>query len=338
MKYKESSYKFTFFLLYGLLCLCALGSIFVGRIQMPFSEIQSYFLSLLGLEELTNPLTDRILGVIRLPRIFLAVLVGGALALSGASYQTLFKNPLVSPSILGVSSGAAFGAALAMVIDAPWWQIQLFSLLFGLLAVVFANFISYIFGGRGLTVLILGGVVVSSLFGSMLSIVKLAADTENALPSIAFWLMGSMGRATFRDVLMMMPALFLSIGLLYVFRYQIDALAAGEDEALSMGVNIPLVKGCVIFAATLMTAVSVSVCGIVGWIGMIVPHMARFLIGASFPRLLWSSFALGGIFLLLIDDMIRGIPKLDLPLGVMTSIIGTPIFVFFLSKVKKGWG
>jgi iron complex transport system permease protein len=314
---------------------CALG---VGRYSIPLSEIRDIFLSRLGW---VTPYWDRtieqVLLDIRTPRIILSILVGGALAVSGASYQTLFKNPLVSPSILGVSSGAAFGAALAMVMNGPWWAVQICALVFGLLAVLGASLISLIFGRRELTVLILGGVVVSSLFGSMLSIIKLVADTDSQLPSIVFWMMGSLGRGTNEDVLVMLGCLAASLLMLYLFRYQINALSAGQDEAASMGVRTGLVKAVVIVSATLMTVSAVSICGIVGWVGMVIPHIARTITGASFPKLTVISFGLGALFLLLVDTLIRGVPGLDLPLGVLTSIIGTPIFVFFLSRVRKGW-
>lgn len=326
-------------LLYGLVFVVMILSLHIGRVEISFSQMVDCMKSYADSEAVGScpPLIGKVLIDIRVPRIILAVLVGGALAVSGASYQTLFKNPLVSPSILGVSSGAAFGAALAMVLNGTWWEIQLLALVFGLAAVGLANLIAFIFGRKELTVLILGGVVVSSLFGSLLSILKLAADEENVLPSIVFWLMGSLGRASMRDVQIIIPALILSLLMLYLYRYQINAMAAGEDEAATMGVRTSIVKICVITAATLMTGIAVSMCGIVGWIGMVVPHMARLTIGSSFPKLIGFSFALGGLFLLLIDNLIRGVPDLDLPLGVLTSIFGTPIFVFFLSRVHKGW-
>ncbi|MCD8339519.1 MAG: iron ABC transporter permease [Burkholderiales bacterium] len=320
------------------LVVCMILSLNIGRFQFTFSEMGDFFRTWItsGRDAADLTMGDVLLDI-RIPRVIAAILVGGALSVSGASYQTLFKNPLVSPSILGVSSGAAFGAALAMVMEGSWWEIQLFALIFGLIAVTFSTAISYIFGRKELTVLILGGVVVSSLFGSMLSILKLAADTENVLPTIVFWLMGSLARSSFRDIAVAIPALGISFVLLWLFRYQINALAAGEDEASSMGVNVPVTKLCVITAATLMTAVSVSICGIVGWVGMVVPHIARLTVGASFARLSIFSFLFGGLFLLGIDDLIRANPDWDLPLGIMTSLVGTPIFVFFLSRVKKGW-
>ncbi len=327
-----------FALLYLALALCTLLSLWVGRFSLAPGLVADIFLSRLHLvTPYWEPTLETVLMDVRLPRILLAVLVGGALSVSGVSYQTLFKNPMASPGILGVSAGAGFGAALAMVLDGMWWQIQLSAFVFGLCAVLMANFIAWIFGRQELTVMILGGVIVSSLFGALLSIVKLLADTDNALPSIVFWLMGSLGRGSHRDVLIMLPALLFSLGLLFLFRYQINALSTGEEEARTLGVNVRLLKMVVVIAATLMTVVSVSVCGIVGWVGLVVPHIARLLVGASYPRLLVASFGIGGLTLLLIDDVVRGVPGIELPLGVLTALIGTPVFVLLLSRVRKGW-
>lgn len=325
-------------MLYAALLACSVLALWIGRYSYTPRLMLDIFLSRLGLVTpyWEETMAQVLLGI-RLPRVLLAVLVGGALAVSGASYQTLFKNPMVSPAILGVSAGAGFGAALAMTQDSMWWEIQISAFIFGLSAVLATTMIAWIFGRRELTVLILGGVVVSSLFGALLSIVKLLADTENALPSIVFWMMGSLGRGTGRDVIIMLPALCFSLLLLFTFRYQINTLAAGEDEAASMGVNVRLIKTVVIVAATLMTVVSVSICGIVGWVGMVVPHIARMVTGASYPRLIALSFGLGGIFLLMIDTVVRGVPGVDLPLGVLTSLVGAPVFVFFLSRVRRGW-
>lgn len=324
--------------LYGILILCALLSFRVGRYGIELSTIIDIFLAKLGLvTPYWETAVQTVILNVRLPRILLAVMVGGALSVSGVSYQTLFKNPMVSPAILGVSAGAGFGAALAMIFNALWWQIQLSAFVFGMLAVLAAYVIAWVFGRQELTVMILGGVIVSSLFGALLSIVKLMADTDNALPSIVFWLMGSLGRGTMRDVLLMLPALLVSLGLLFIFRYQINTLSAGEEEAATLGVNVRQIKAVVVIAATLLTVVAVSICGIVGWVGLVVPHMARMFVGASFPRLIATSFGIGGLFLLLVDNIVRGIPGVELPLGVLTALIGTPIFVALLGRVRRGW-
>ena len=274
---------------------------------------------------------------IRFPRIMLAILVGGALSVSGASYQTLFKNPMVSPDILGVSAGAGFGAALAMINGANWVGIQLYALIFGLIAVVIAFFISQVFGGRSFTVLILGGIVVGSFFSALLSIIKTVADTENELPAITFWLMGSLSRGKISDVLVMLPAMIISLSALFLFRHHINALSAGEDVAQTMGVNVALIKIVIVASSTLMTVASVAIAGIIGWIGLVIPHFARMMVGASYAKIIVASFLLGGIFLLGIDNIIRGVPSVNIPLGTLTALIGTPVFVSLLSRLKRGW-
>ncbi|MDR2422228.1 MAG: iron ABC transporter permease [Deltaproteobacteria bacterium] len=310
----------------------------VGRYPVSFWELFDIFRHKLILgQPYGDPSLETVALTVRLPRIVLAVLIGGALSVSGASYQTLFKNPMVSPAILGVSAGASFGAALAMLYDAPWWQIQSSAFFFGLAAVAAAYLIAWTFGRQELTAMVLAGVIVGSLFGALLSILKLLADTESALPSIVFWLMGSLGRVSNRDVMIMAPILAISLGLLFLYRYQINALAMGEEVAVTLGVDVRVVKLLVVAAATLMTVASVTVCGVVGWIGLVVPHLSRLLAGADYPKLIAASFGLGGLILLLIDDLARGLPGAELPLGVLTSLIGAPVFVFLLTRVKKAW-
>lgn len=336
IKYKGFSIKFL--ILVALLIVGFFLSFLVGRypihpmtvidiIRSQFSNIQPYW---------DNTLETVVMEV-RLPRILLGILVGGSLSVSGASYQTLFKNPMVSPDILGVSAGAGFGAALAMLMSGSWVQIQLFAFIFGMLAMILAYGISSVYGRQELTILILAGVVVSSLFQALLSIIKTLADTESTLPSITFWLMGSLGKGSNTEVLVLLPIVVLSLLVLFLFRHSINALAAGEEEALTMGVNVPLVKFVVIITSTLMTVCSVSICGIIGWIGMVVPHIARIISGADFSKLSSLSFLIGGFFLLIVDNIVRGIEGVELPIGVLTSLIGTPVFAILLMRVKKGW-
>ena len=194
-----------------------------------------------------------------------------------------------------------------------------------------------IFGQQNITVLVLAGVVVSSLFQSLLSIVKTLADTEDALPSITFWLMGSLGKVSLNDLAIALPSVLVSLAALFFFRHQIDTLAAGEEEAAAMGVNVGAVKIAVVSASTLMTVSAVSICGIVGWVGMFVPHIARLLVGASYQKLSAASLLIGGFFLLMIDNIIRGIGAGTLPLGVLTSLVGTPVFVVLLTQARKAW-
>nr|WP_303862728.1 iron ABC transporter permease [Alkalibaculum bacchi] len=326
----------------AILGLCLVSLIFIsfliGRYQFTLKTLLDIFVScFIEIEKYWEKTLEVVILQVRFPRIILAVLVGGALSISGASYQTLFKNPMVSPDILGVSAGAGFGAALAMINEANWIEIQLSAFVFGLLAVSIAYIISRVFGGQSITVLVLAGVVTSSFFQALLSIVKTLADTDNELPSITFWLMGSLSRATNRDIFIMLPALCISLFLLYFFRHQINALSAGEDVVQTMGVNVPMVKIVVVISSTLMTVVSVGICGIIGWIGMVIPHLARMIVGADYSKMASVSFLIGGIFLLLVDNVIRGVEGVELPLGVLTALVGTPAFVALLSRARQGW-
>lgn len=290
----------------------------------------------MSLDRYWTDVTEQIVLGVRFPQIMLSILIGGALSVSGASYQTVFKNPMVSSDILGVSAGAGFGAAFAMLSGGTWWEIQIAAFVCGIAAVAIAYGIGAIFGKQNLTILVLAGVVVSSFFQALISIVKTVADTDSVLPSITFWLMGSLNKGDNTDLLISLPIIVLSLVLLFIFRHKIDVLAAGEDEAQAMGVNVNLIKGIVIVASTLMTASAVSVAGIIGWIGMVVPHIARAITGASYSKLIAGSFVIGGIFLLIIDNIVRTSFS-DLPLGVLTALVGTPVFVFLLVRTRKEW-
>ena len=332
----KTAFKLPLLLLSLLLAGTCWVSFFIGHYSIPARTVLDVLLSRIApIVPYWGKTLEVVVLDVRLPRILLGVMVGGSLSLAGVSYQTLFKNPLVSPDILGVSAGAGFGAALAMIHQAAWWQIQLYAFVFGILAVFLAWIISYLFARHEITILILAGMVVSSLFQACLSIIKTLADTENALPSITFWLMGSLGRSSAGDVVFMFPALVISGGLLFCFRHQINALSAGEDEAAALGVNVKLVKMTVIICSTMLTVTSVCVSGIIGWVGLVVPHIVRLISGAHFSRLAVLSFLAGGSFLLVIDNIIRGVQGVELPLGVLTALAGTPIFVAVLSRIRK---
>lgn len=321
----------------AVLVVVYLYSFLIGSVDISVGTVIDVLRSqLMPVEQYWDDVLEPIMLNVRFPQITLSLLIGGALSVSGASYQTVFKNPMVSSDILGVSAGAGFGAAAAMLAGGTWWEVQISAFVCGIVAVCVAYFIGAIFGKQNLTVLVLAGVVVSSFFQALISIVKTVADTDSVLPSITFWLMGSLNKGDNTDLLVMLPATVLSTALLFVFRHKIDVLAAGEDEAAAMGVNVTLVKGVVIIASTLMTACAVSVAGIIGWIGMVVPHIARTVTGASYAKLVAGSFVIGGIFLVLIDDIVRA-SFADLPLGVLTALVGTPVFVFLLVRTRREW-
>ena len=291
--------------------------------------------SLRGLEPYWESAAWKVVFQVRIPRILLALLVGGGLSVSGASYQTLFKNPMVSPDILGVSAGAGFGAALAMLRDGSWSEVQFSALLFGLLAVAAAYLIASVCGRTETTTLVLAGVVASNLFQALFSVIKIYAGTDSQLPSITFWLMGSLGKGDMQDAKTLLPVTLACLLVLLLFRRQTDVLSTGEEEAQSLGVNVRLVSFLVILSPTRMTVVSVSICGVIGWVGLVVPHISRMFAGAKFSRLLVLSFLIGGFFLLLMDNIIRGVGSVELPLGVPTALVGTPVFAALLVRSRR---
>ncbi len=334
--FRREQFTLLFIFLLGILTVLFFMSFLVGTYPVSVRTVWDVLRSrIMDVTPYWESAVEKVVFQVRVPRILLGIFVGGGLAVSGASYQTLFQNPMVSPDILGVSAGAGFGAAVAMLHDGTWAEIQLNALIFGLAAVGLAYFISLVCGRTEITTLVLAGVIVSSLFQALLSVVKTYADTDSQLPSITFWLMGSLGKGDMEDVRIYLPVTIICMFLLFLFRNQIDILAAGEAEAAAMGINVRLVRSIVIVTSTLMTVVSVSICGMIGWVGLVVPHIARIFTGASYSRLLAITFLIGGSFLLLMDNIIRGISSVELPLGVLTSLIGTPIFALLLIRSRK---
>lgn len=274
---------------------------------------------------------------VRFPRIVAAIIVGAALSMSGAAYQSLFKNPLVSPAILGVSAGAGFGAAVSILAGWPWVFVQGMSFVFGLIAVASAFLIARTFGGGSMIVLVLGGVVISALFQALISITQYFADPLNTLPAITFWLMGGLGKVTNDDLLVALIPITLCALVLYGLRWQINVLSISDEEATALGINTTRTRLIVVVCATLITATAVSISGIIGWVGLIVPHMARMVVGPNFPVLLPTSLLMGGAYLLLVDNVARSATSAEIPLGILTAIIGAPFFILLLSKVRQQW-
>lgn len=332
----DSLFFLKIIILLVILFLCFIASFWIGRYPINFNDVFSILVSHITKEKfLIDESLYTVVMQVRFPRIIVAILVGGALGVSGASYQTLFKNPMVSPDLLGVSAGASVGAAIAMLNNQGWISIQIYAFIFGIGAVLLTNMISKIIDSNNITVLILSGIVVSGLFTAILSIIKTMADTENALPNITFWLMGSLAKSSLQDVkyliILVLTALFITL----IFRHQINSLSLGADEAISIGVNVRLTKLIIICSSTIMTVSAVSICGIIGWIGLILPHIARILVGADFGKLSVTSFLCGGIFLLIVDNFVRGFEGSELPLSVITALVGTPIFVILLYKSRR---
>jgi iron complex transport system permease protein len=285
-----------------------------------------------------DPTIETIVWNVRGPRIGAAIAVGASLAAAGAAYQSLFRNPLVSPDILGVSSGAAVGAVLGIFLALPVLAIQGLAFVFGLAAVALVTLVaSMVRGHDPLLVLVLAGVLVGSLLGAMVALLKVFADPYNQLPAITFWLLGSLAGAAPADLATALPAIVVGLVPLALLRWRVNVLALGDDEARALGVETGRVRLAVIVAATLMTAAAVSIAGIVGWVGLVVPHFARLLVGPDFGRLLPASALIGAAFLLIVDTLARTAARIEIPLGVLTALVGTPLFLWQLVASRRSW-
>lgn len=274
---------------------------------------------------------------IRVPRILAAMLIGAGLGVTGTAFQGIFKNPLVDSNILGVTSGAGFGAALALLLVRPMWQVQLSAFVFGLLAVGLAFFGSRLYRSSPILVLTLMGILVGSLFNSLTSLLKYVADPLDALPAITFWLLGSLASITWEDIPMLASITVLGSGFLWFVRWRLNVLSLGDSEAKSLGMNPNQLKLGIIAASALVTAMAVSVAGVIGWVGLVIPHAGRILVGPDHRRLIPASISLGAVFMLVIDDISRTLLPGEVPIGVLTGILGVPLLIALLRKNRTGW-
>jgi len=283
-------------------------------------------------------LIHNIIAEIRLPRVLLAILIGAALATSGAVFQAMFVNPLVSPGILGVLGGASFGAACGMLLSENWLVVQIMAFCFGFIAVGFAVFVgSMVTNSRSTVMLVLGGVISGSLFTALLSIVKYVADPYSTLPAIVYWLMGSLSMAQLDEVLLVGIPIVLSIaGMIFMSKY-FDLLSLGDEEAKALGVNVAMIRMIAIILATLASSLAVVMAGIIGWVGLIIPHIIRMAIGPSHKLLVPLSAIVGGAFLLGADAVSRLALSVEIPIGILTSLIGIPIFIVVLKNARAAW-
>ncbi|WP_158333366.1 FecCD family ABC transporter permease [Campylobacter concisus] len=331
----KKAFTFLSILLLGFMLL----SVLIGKYGFNAEDYLTYFKAVIKGEDLKNyQVMHTLITEIRLPRIMACIIIGASLAISGSAYQAMFVNPLVSPSILGVLSGAGFGAAIGMFFGLNEYLIQLSTFAFGFIAVLTALSISAFYSRSGsIIVLVLGGVISGSLFTSLLSALKYAADPNDSLPAITYFLMGSLGFASKNFIQISILPMFVGILLLAFSGKYLNALSLGEEEAKSLGINVARVKIFVILVATFISALSVTIAGIIGWIGLIVPHMARFIFGADNRAVLSSSAMIGAIFLLFCDNFSRLMFTFEVPIGIVTSLFGIPIFILVLRRAKKSF-
>ena len=309
-------------------------SLCLGRMVIPLSSIINSVLAKLGLGEVENISYEKVLWGIRLPRILMAMAVGVALSLAGLTFQSLFSNPLATPDTLGVASAASFGATLGILLGFNLRGIQALALLMGLVAVLF----TYLSGrGRdgGSATFVLSGIMIGSLFNALVSLIKYVADTETQLPSITYWLMGSMSGKGYTTLLLGFPLIAVSAFILILLRWRLNILPLSEDEAKASGTDIRKLRIIAVITATAMTAASVSMCGQVGWVGLIVPHICRMKFGSDHRKLVPASISLGAVFVVLVDTACRTIAASEIPISILTAIIGAPFFVYLMRRRER---
>lgn len=316
----------------GVLALC------LGRYMVaPDTALSILVSQFLPIDPHWQPVEETVVLSIRLPRVLMALLIGGGLAVSGAAFQGLFGNPLVSPHILGVSSGAGFGAALTILAVRHMAFVPVGALAFGIVAVMLALWISRRGGRSSVFMLILGGVITAAMFEALLSLLKYVADPNDTLPTIVYWLMGSLTSSSYDALLWGAPLIGFGIAVLWALGWRLNIMSLSEIEAKSLGANVRKMRWVVIGAATLVTATTVALAGIIGWVGLVIPHVARMLVGSNHSALIPASISIGAVYLLAIDTLARTATGAEIPLSILTAIIGAPFFAYLLKRAKGGW-
>lgn len=318
-----------------LLIVTILASFNIGRYAVDVKNVvRILFKDIFHFEKTWEDVYETIVWNVRMPRIIAALLVGSSLSVAGATYQGLFKNPMVSPDILGASAGASVGACFMMLLNQNGIIIQVAAFAFGLFAVSLTYSLSKAISKSAdmVLMLVLCGLIVSTLFQAFVSIIKYVADTESQLPEITYWLMGSIAKVTYTDIKFFLIPFTLGVVPIMLIRWQLNVMSFGEDEAKAMGVNTRAIRLLCIICSTLLTAGVVSIAGTVGWVGLMIPHLVRFIVGPNNGRLLPMSFLTGALFMLIVDNVCRSALAYEIPLGVLTSLLGAPFFILILYK------
>ena len=316
-----------------LLCLLFLASLAFGRFNVPLGEVVRILVDrITPLEQTWADTMETAVINIRLPRILLAIMVGCSLSAAGAAYQGVFQNPMASPDLLGASSGACFGAALAIVLDVPRGMVAVFAFVCSFLTIMLVSAVGKHIRGSRIVNLILAGMMVSSLFSAATSYLKLAADPYEELPAITYWLMGGLSGTAMKDVGFALIPMLIGWLVLLLLRWRVNVLTVGEEEAMTMGLNTRRIRAFVILASTLLTAASVSVSGMIGWVGLVIPHLCRKLVGNDYRYLMPLSMVCGGIFLLMVDNLARNLIATEFPVGILTAFVGAPFFLFLMTR------
>ena len=316
----------------------SLFSLCMGRIEIsPFDAVKSAIANIFGGEKL-DTILETTLWKLRLPRILLGLIVGAGLSVSGCAFQSLFSNPLATPDTLGVASGASFGAALGLLFGFEILGVQLMSFIFGIFAVILTVISGKGQGQKRINGVVLAGIMIGSLFSALISLVKFTADTESTLPAITYWLMGSLDNAGYRTLAVGAPSIIIGVTILFLIRWRMNLLPLSDEEATASGVNIRLLRTITIICATMITASCVSMCGQVGWIGLLVPHICRMKFGNNHLKIIPASILFGSAFLVAVDTVARSITASSLPISILTAIIGAPFFIVLMRKSDSFYG
>ena len=330
---KTKKFKIKFTILVVIFIVVFFGSFMLGRYPVSPPELMKIILSgIIDIPQSWPDAAENVVFQIRLPRVLAAAIIGAALSLAGVSYQGMFQNPMVSPDILGASSGAGFGAALAILLGAGYMGISVAAFLFGLAAVMLAYGISRVSRINATLAMILAGMMIGSLFTSCTSFVKLVADTEQTLPAITYWLMGSLVSIKPQDVAFAIVPIIAGSVPLFLLKWRMNLLTVGEEEAQAMGINTRALRLVVIVCATLLTASSVAISGMIGWVGLVIPHFCRMIFGYDYRKIIPASALFGATFLMVVDNIARLATTAEIPLGILTSFVGAPIFVYLILK------
>lgn len=320
-----------------LLAVAVVISLGIGRYDIPFTRVVEILWAPISAPQVpVTPTEANVVFTVRMPRILLALLTGAGLALSGATLQGVFRNPLVGPQVVGVSSGAAFGGTLAILLSFSRYGLLGSAFAFGLSALVLVYALNGIIARRNILALVLAGVVVSGFFGALVSLVQYLADTEDKLPTMVFWLLGSFATANWEKFSLIAGPVVIGGLLLLGLRWRINLLSIGDEDARALGVNVEPLRWLILVVVSCIVAAQVAVSGIIGWVGLVVPHMARMLVGPDHRVMMPASVLIGALYLLIIDTIARTATGTEIPLGILTALIGTPVFALVLKQTQRG--
>jgi len=325
--------------LIGLLGLSVVMSLGIGRFGVPLENVVGIILDgIINIEPTWKPVEERVVELIRMPRILIAGLAGAGLAVAGAALQGVFRNPLVGPQIIGVSSGAAFGGAFAILISESQMMLIGGAFSCGILAMLIVYRVSRQQGRASILMLVLSGIVTSAFFSALVSITKFVADPDDKLPAIVFWLMGSFASASYEKVFLICIPVALGSIVVYLMRFQINVLSLGDEEAQSLGLKVERTRWIVLVAVALISAAVVAAAGIVGWVGLVIPHFARMLTGPDHKVLIPAAALIGAVYLIQVDNVARASIAAEIPVGIITAMLGAPVFAYLLRRAaNKGW-